>query len=241
MSLGLSIPLYNEADSLASTVHDLLLALTAVDATIVLVNNGSTDQTGHIVKQLTETQPAIHGLHLPKNAGYGGGILAGVHALLNRSTPPAVIGWMWGDNQVDPGILPTLYQHCIQGTALAKAQRTARQDGWQRQVISAVYAKSMRGIYQCQTPDINGCPKLFRADVLHQLNLSSTDWFLDAEAILKLEQRCLPIQNVPTTMRPRLGGRSKVNWKTVMEFIQNIARHRRQYAGGSNSGSSRMP
>lgn len=223
MSLGLSIPLYNEADSLDHTTRDLLAALDGIEATVVLVDNGSRDDTPRLVEALCRAHPPLQAAHLADNAGYGGGILAGVRALLALPSPPAVIGWMWGDNQIDPAILPALYAHCRRGAALAKARRTVRQDGLQRRLITAGYALTMRHLMGAATPDVNGCPKLFRREVLEQLDLSSEDWFLDAEAILKLEARGLPVAWEEATMRPRRGGRSKVNWRTVAEFARNLA------------------
>lgn len=232
MSLGLSIPLYNEAEGLKSTTQDLLDALRDTDATIILVNNGSTDATPMLVDDLAAQHAPLSALHLQENAGYGGGILAGLQALLALPSPPEVIGWMWGDNQINPTILPALYRHCAQGAAMAKARRTIRQDGLQRRLITSTYALTMRRAVGVMTPDVNGCPKLFQTTVLRDLALSSEDWFLDAEAVLKLEQHGLPIRWEPATMRPRQAGASNVNWKTVAEFIKNISRQ--QWFGKTN-------
>ncbi|MFT4975575.1 MAG: glycosyltransferase involved in cell wall biosynthesis [Myxococcota bacterium] len=224
MSLGLSIPLYNEADSLPDTVRDLLAALDGIEASVVLVDNGSADSTPHIIDTLAARHPQLSTLHLSVNAGYGGGILAGVRALLAAPRPAEVIGWMWGDNQIDPTILPALYARCLGGASLAKAQRTVRQDGRRRRLIATGYAAVMRAGMGVETPDVNGCPKLFRREVLSELALSSEDWFLDAEAILKLEAAGLPVASEPAVMRPRLQGESKVRWQTVAEFIVNLVR-----------------
>lgn len=224
MSLGLSIPLYNEAASLDHTTRDLLAALAGIDATVVLVDNGSLDDTPQLVDALCARHPALHALHLSPNAGYGGGILAGVRALQALPSPPAVIGWMWGDNQIDPTILPGLYRRCLRdGAALAKARRTIRQDGLQRQLITTGYALTMRHLMGVATPDVNGCPKLFRREALDRLGLAAEDWFLDAEAVLKVEALGLPVAWEDATMRPRRAGKSKVNWRTVAEFVRNLA------------------
>ena len=160
-------------------------------------------------------------VHLQKNAGYGGGILAGLRAL-----PPdlEVLGWMWGDNQIDPAaVLLPLYRACRDGdAALAKARRVTRQDGWQRRAVTTVYAATMRWGVGVRTPDVNGCPKLFRREALAALDLRSEDWFLDAEAILKAEARGLRIADHPAVMRPRAAGRSKVRLATVREFVGHI-------------------
>jgi len=220
MRLGLSIPLYNEADGLPTTARDLIAALADTDAAILLVDNGSTDHTPAIVDALAAAHPCVTALHLAPNAGYGGGILAGVRHLLAHD-PADVIGWMWGDNQIDPAILPRLLARCAQGADIAKAQRTVRLDGAQRRLITTGYAAVMR-LKGVQTRDVNGCPKLFRREALGALDLRSEDWFLDAEAILKAEAAGMSIASEPATMRARLAGRSKVNWRTVAEFARHL-------------------
>ena len=164
-------------------------------------------------------------MHLVDNAGYGGGILAGLDALRALPQPPDVIGWCWGDDQIDPGLIPGLYQRCLGGVDLAKIRRTRREDGRQRWLISKTYAGIMATL-GVKTADINGCPKLFRAEALERLALSHADWFLDCEAILKAEAAGMRIEAVEAVMRPRGAGVSKVSWHTVAEFLGNIARHR---------------
>jgi glycosyltransferase involved in cell wall biosynthesis len=222
--LGLSIPLLNEEALVEAVFDGIRSALADLPHTLALVNNGSTDATGTIIDTLAR-HPGVIAVHLTVNAGYGGGILAGLDALRALPTPPTVIGWCWGDDQIDPTVLPALYRRCQEGADLAKIRRTRREDGHQRRLISASYAAIMSAL-GLTTPDINGCPKLFRAEVLDRLALSHADWFLDAEAILKAESAGLRIEDVPAVMRPRAAGKSKVGLRTVAEFGLNITRYR---------------
>ena len=190
---------------------------------VAAVDNGSRDQTRARLRGWAGRHPErIRPVLLDENAGYGGGILAGLRAL-----PPslAVAGWMWGDNQIDPGILPALYAACADDAAdLAKARRVERQDGPARRAVTAVYAGTMRWGVGVRVADVNGCPKLFRREALDALALESVDWFLDAEAILKAEARGLRVAEQAAVMRPRLAGQSKVRWATVAEFAWNLVR-----------------
>ena len=91
--------------------------------------------------------------------------------------------------------------------------------------MTATYAAAAAALGTA-TPDINGCPKLFRAASLAALELTHTDWFLDFEAVCKAETAGMRIEAVPAVMRPRTAGVSKVSWATVAEFVDNIARYR---------------
>ena len=222
--LGLSIPLYNEGALVVSVIDAIQAALAPLPHRLALVNNGSQDDTAAKIDALAQ-RPQILAVHLSDNAGYGGGILAGLQALSALRPSPDLIGWCWGDDQIDPAVLPALVQRCRDGADLAKIQRIERQDGRRRWLISATYATIMSALGTA-TPDINGCPKIFRAEALGALALTHTDWFLDCEAVCKAEAAGLHIDNVPAVMRARTAGVSKVNWATVAEFVDNIARYR---------------
>lgn len=224
MSLGLVIPLLDEVELVAEVaqgIHDVLESA-GIEHTIVLVDNGSTDGTGRAIDALTDTLP-VEAVHLADNAGYGGGILAGLGAL--AANPPEVLGWCWGDGQVRPDTLPPLYRACIRGAPMAKVVRTERLDGTTRKVISTGYAWAIRSI-GVDHPDVNGCPKLFRQEALAELAPRSTDWFLDAEVVLGALTRKWQIATHPAAMAPRSAGRSKVGAATIVEFAWNLARWR---------------
>ena len=224
MSLGLVIPLLDEVELAADVAHDIhrVLQSAKIDHTLVLVNNGSTDGTGAVIDALAEQLPVI-AVHLQDNAGYGGGILAGLKAL--QADPPEVLGWCWGDGQVRADVLPPLYRACIKGAPMAKVVRTERLDGLLRKVITTGYSRVIQAI-GASHPDVNGCPKLFRQDALDELAPLSTDWFLDAEVVLGALGRGWEIATHPAAMTPRAAGRSKVGAATVLEFAWNLARWR---------------
>jgi hypothetical protein len=77
-----------------------------------------------------------------------------------------------------------------------------------------------------QSADLNGCPKVFRAELLRGLPLRSTGWFLDAELVRACEERGLPVVERPAVMRPRRGGASKVRPTTAITLGLQIAAHR---------------
>lgn len=223
MNLGISIPMFNEEGNAERVIARMTkhLASLNISFSIAVVNNGSTDSTGTVLDEICARDPRILSIHLEQNQGYGGGILAGINTL--RKYSPDVIGWSWGDGQVCATVLSSLYKECMSGTDLAKACRIQRQDGYTRRFISSIYAQGMR-IMGTKTPDINGCPKLFRRTFFETLCLESQDWFLDAEAILKTEKKKGIIHNEPVIMEPRTFGESKVRWLTLAEFSKNMLR-----------------
>ncbi len=221
--LGLSIPLFNEAAVVESTIGDLVRVLetSSVPFFLALVDNGSTDGTSEIVFRLA-TDPRILPVHLSPNAGYGGGIRAGLRALFS-GPDPEILGWTWGDGQVDPACLIPLYQACVGGAPMAKAVRTSRQDGLLRTLQGQIYGQIFKRLGQL-APDPHGCPKLFQRDALRSLELKHDDWFLDAEAMLGAARHDWEIAEEAVTLRARRGGQSKVRLSTTIEFCVNLSR-----------------
>ena len=74
--------------------------------------------------------------------------------------------------------------------------------------------------------DVNGNPKILPADVLHAMNLSSTDWFVDAEVMLKARHLRLMVLEIDVPGYLRKAGRSNVRLRTVAEFAFNIVKYR---------------
>ncbi len=216
--LGLSVPLYNEEDCVEAVAEGLLSALAGLPLELVLVNNGSEDATAAKVNALAVRHRSIRAMHLVQNAGYGGGILAGLNTL---ETP--VVGWTWGDGQIHPEVVRAAYDKLVQDRLdLVKSHRVERRDGIQREMISSVYNRVMRVGFGLKCADVNGCPKLMTAATLDRLQLRSLDWFLDPECLLKATELGLRIGTVPAVMHSREGGASKVKLETVTEFAQRL-------------------
>ena len=210
--LGLVLPFFDEAAVAAAVISELRAALGPLGSPWValLVDNGSADGTGAALRAAEGPcgLGQVRSLSLAQNQGYGGGIGAGL-AELNAAHRPELLGWAWGDGQVDLGVIPALVDALDRGADLAKVVRTERQDGALRRLNSAAWGWWCAQM-GAQHVDLNGCPKVFRAELARGLPLCSRDWFLDAELMLHLADRGMRVAELPAVMRPRAGGKSKV-------------------------------
>lgn len=219
MKLGLSIPFYNEAAVIPNALRALNGALATLphDSVVVLVNNGSTDATGELLTAWCERDPQrFKRCDLPHNQGYGGGILAGLRAVEREN--PDWIGWMWGDDQIDPAILTPLCAALANGADLAKANRVERRDGWRRWATSRTYHALMR-FKGYAFRDVNGCPKIMTRDLHDRIRADEPSWLLDPEVMIAAQRLGARIHLEDTVMRPRRGGASKVGFGTLVEFL----------------------
>jgi len=223
-AITLVVPLLDEEGNVDGVTDDLLHAFEQADIPleVLLVDNGSKDGTREKIKALESKHEGVRGVYLDKNAGYGGGILAG----MSEATTP-LLGWMWGDAQIESGDVVRVYRRLLTDKAdLAKARRVQRVDGWQRSVVSRVYNLATLWLFHVPSVDTNGCPKIFTRAAWEELAPKSTDWFLDPEVMIGYGRKGLKLAEVDVLAKPRTKGVSKVGAGTVAEFVVNLLRAR---------------
>ncbi len=244
--LSLVVPCYNEEACLETTVPALAeaFARAGVALELVLVNNGSTDRTAEIIDRLAARGlPVVKG-SVAVNQGQGLGIRAGLDLARGR-----VVGWISADGQVTPEAVVELYRllRNQQVPALAKARRRNRHDGWVRRGVSFLYNALIGALFfPMPSFDINCNPKMMPAEVARRMQLESSDWFLEAETMLKARPLGLEVIELEVLDRPRQGGASHVRSGTVLEFLKNLAawrlrRRRRWHRHSSLSRHERSP
>lgn len=219
--LSLSIPFYNEQDNAVRVVGNLVEALEASGITheLMLVNNGSTDETAARLAECALRWPWCRVVTVPVNQGFGWGIIQGL-----QQARGVFLGFVGGDGQAKPEEPSRLLQALFSADALAgKVARIRRADGMLRRINSWLYNTLTCLLFGTETRDINAIPKIARREVFEAMELSSKDWFIDAEFMLKARWLNLRVLELPTEYVARLGGRSKVRLSSLWEFLRNLA------------------
>ncbi|MEO0445409.1 MAG: glycosyltransferase family 2 protein [Verrucomicrobiota bacterium] len=117
--LSLVVPLYNEAESVEALQDEIHEVLKGIEYELVLVDDGSTDETAELVKPHSRTRF----IQLTKNTGQSAAMYAGI--MRSRGE---VIGLIDGDLQNDPADLPKLMDAVENGADLACGYRANRKD-----------------------------------------------------------------------------------------------------------------
>ncbi len=224
--ISLVAPCYNEAGSIRKTATRLVESFRAraVILELILVDNGSADETGAIIDDLIAEGMPIVKARVEVNQGYGNGVLAGL-----RHCRAPLVGFMCADGQVDAQDVVKLYEAAASALTprLFKIRRRFRMDGWSRLVISTIYNIAATALFgNLHTSDINANPKILTREHMEQMSLRSKDWFLDAEVMIKARRLGLAVFELNVLAQSRLEGASHVRPATVWEFILNLLRHR---------------
>jgi glycosyltransferase involved in cell wall biosynthesis len=223
--MSVIVPAKNEADSLPQLVAEIARALRPLGAArtngprleqfeIVVVDDGSTDQTPNVLRELVQEYPELRPIRLAQNVGQSGATAAGFHAARG--------GWVAmldADLQNDPADLAALW-NALPGHDAALGWRTKREDVWSKRVISR-YANAIRNRVLGQSIKDTGCSvRIFPREVALRLPM-----FHGAHRFfgpLLIRGGCRIVQ-VPVSHRPRPHGKSHYNiWNRSLKVIVDL-------------------
>lgn len=222
--LSLVTPVYNEQDSIENTIKELIFELKKlkIDFELITVDNGSQDFSGKKLENLAKLFKEIKVISVFPNQGYGGGVITGLEKARGD-----IIGFLWSDGQVKAKDVVRVYENLLsRNLDLCKARRVKRYDGLIRGVITTLYHLIFNLVFKTHFADVNGCPKIFKREVLLKINPQSRDLFLDAEVMLRAARYNLKIGEVPVTLYSRSGGKSSIGIRSIFEFLKNIIIYR---------------
>ena len=167
--LSVVAPLYNESENVRPLVAWILEALATYPGSfeVILVDDGSRDDTWPQIAAAAEAEPRLRGLRLGRNVGQTAAMMAGFDHARGR-----VIVSLDGDLQNDPRDIPMLVAKLDEGYDLVCGWRQRRQDKLLlRKVPSWVANRLIRRLTGVPITD-NGCSlKAYRRDLLDRISL----------------------------------------------------------------------
>lgn len=117
------IPLYREADHLASSMRSIIGVLASLDEPfeLVLVDDGSPDHTWNEIMRLRSEHPEITAIRLSRNFGKESALAAGLDAARGRA-----VVVMDGDLQHPPSLIPEMLHRWRRGAEVVEAVKRSR-------------------------------------------------------------------------------------------------------------------
>ncbi len=208
-SHGLSVffPAFNDALSLPSLLARMVdtLRRVAADYEIIVVNDGSTDNTAEVLEDLRRKySPWLRVLTHPNNQGYGAALRSGFAAATKE-----FIFYTDGDGQYDPAELELLLTKVTPETGLVNGYKIERNDPWHRVAIGSLYNWFARRLFRIRLRDIDCDFRLIRRDALDPSRLKSTGGTICVEIVRSLELSGSGVVEVPVHHYPRTYGRSQ--------------------------------
>lgn len=217
MKLSLIIPCYNEAANLplllkrCSTLRDC-------DIEVILVDNGSTDNSADVLQNLLPNYSHCRSVRVPMNQGYGFGVLSGL-----RAAKGDLLAWTHADMQTDP-------KDVLQGLAIFEkyGNRNIYVKGrrMQRPVADVFFTIGMSLfetlLLRTRLWDINAQPNMFSRSFFESWENPPYDFSLDLYVYFTARSQHLPVYRFPVEFGERAHGVShwNINWAAKMKFIR---------------------
>jgi len=202
--LSYFFPAHNEEANLAGLVDEALATLPALAETfeIVIVDDGSRDETPRIADELAAAQPRVRAVHHEMNLGYGAALRSGFAAARYAN-----IAFTDGDRQFRVADLGRLIERLQAGGVEAVVgYRIRRADPLVRTVYARLYRLANRIFFGLAVRDVDCACKLFSRSSLEGVNVESGGAFLSAELLIKLRARGRRLAEVGVPHYPRTAG-----------------------------------
>ena len=162
-------PVYNESATLPEFVRRIAAVcdtLTRYGTEIVLVDDGSTDDTLQVARTLIEIEPRLRVIELRRNFGQTAALQAG----LSCATGELVIS-MDADLQHFPEDIPLFIEQAEHGFDVVCGWRKDRQENALRRWPSRIANLLIKRVIGVDLHDFGTTFRLYRADLLSHINL----------------------------------------------------------------------
>lgn len=161
-------PLYNESETFPLLVERLsaLMDASSLEIEVVLIDDGSKDDTAMRIRQIALTDPRYHGVLLSRNHGHQLALTAG----MAKARGTEAIFVIDGDLQDPPELLPEFYKLYKEGNDVVYAVRKKRKEGWIKKTGYYMFYRLLRSISYVDIPLDSGDFALISRRVLDVLN-----------------------------------------------------------------------
>ena len=171
MRLSIVIPLLNEEESLTELSHWIagVMASHGISYEIIFIDDGSTDNSWEIIRQLSESRPEIRGIRFLRNFGKSQALHAGF-----KAAQGALVATMDADLQDNPEEIPAMME-------MIEADGYDMVSGWKKKRYDSVLMKNLpsklfnwaaRKTSGVKLHDFNCGLKVFRKEVVKSIEVS---------------------------------------------------------------------
>lgn len=205
---GLSVffPAYNDGGTIASLVIRAVQTASRLtsDFEVIVVNDGSSDETREIADELARTYPQVRAIHHPHNRGYGGALRTGFAAATKD-----LIAYTDGDAQYDPAELPALWHRLAPEVDVVTGYKISRADPRHRIVIGRMYHHAVKLLFRLRVRDVDCDFRLIRREVFDRVTLEGDTGVICLEMMRKFQDAGCRIVEVPVHHYHRAHGHSQ--------------------------------
>lgn len=205
--ISLVIPLYNERESLRTLLAEIADGVAAAGkrCEVLFVDDGSTDGSWDVVRELAADDPRVHGIRFRRNFGKAAALEAGF-----RKARGWAVLTLDADLQDDPREIPRFLAALKGGLDVVTGWKKVRHDPWHKVLASRVFNGLVSRVTGVKLHDHNCGYKAYRADVFGEIRLYGE---LHRFVPVMAAGRGFKVGELVIKHRKRAFGRSKYGFK----------------------------
>lgn len=231
MKLSIVVPCYNEEKNIRLILERFDAVMDRDDVEVVLVNNGSTDNSSQVFEALTPKFPFASVITIEVNQGYGHGIVTGLKAAKGD-----FIGYTHADMQTDPSdvlkALKMIEEEPNPEECYVKGDRKGRPLFDQLFTVGMSFFESL--YLGKRLWDINAQPNVFHHSFFQGLHNTPNDFSLDLYFLYTAQVKGLKIIRFDVIFPERIHGESSWNtglaakWKFIKRTLDFSVKLKKQ-------------
>ncbi len=214
------IPALNEEQNIRAVVSEAATALSgfANEFEIIVVDDGSSDQTPELVSESAKADPRVRLVRHDRNRGYGAALSSGFEAARLK-----YIFFTDGDRQFKLSELDRLVPRLAE-SPMVIGFRELRQDPWLRRMYGRMFSGMVNLLFGLEIKDMNCAFKIFERDIIAGREFRSRGALINAELLALAKSRGVAPVQVPVSHFPRkagsqTGGSARVILRAARELL----------------------
>jgi undecaprenyl-phosphate 4-deoxy-4-formamido-L-arabinose transferase len=217
IDLTVIVPVLNEAPTLEELAERLVGVLHRMGKSyeVIFVDDGSTDDSAKLLKDLYELHPTIKVIRLNRNYGQHMAILAGFERARGE-----VVVTLDGDLQNPPEEIPRLLEKIQEGYDVVCGQRVSRQDPLWRKLLSSLASQLASQLVGISMGDYGSMLRAYRRPVVEQV-LCCQDRSMYIPALANTFAGS--IAEIPVEHRRRAAGESRYSLLGLLRLLADLA------------------
>ncbi len=206
---GLSVffPAYNDSGTIASLVIKAVAVAADItpDYEVIVVNDGSADDTARILDELARVYPAhVRIVHHARNRGYGGALRSGFAAASKE-----FVFYTDGDAQYDPGEMRVLWDTMRDDVDWVNGWKISRADPLHRIIIGRIYHHTVKLLFGLKVRDVDCDFRLMRRRIFDVVHLEKDSGVICLEMMKKFQDAGFRVAETPVHHYHRAHGKSQ--------------------------------
>ncbi len=227
VSISVVLPAYNEAENIEAMVAEAVPALeaNAGDWEIVVVDDGSADETAAVTRRVSEWEPRVRLVQHAVNQGFGSAVLTGFTS--------AVKDWIFytdADRQFVLAELERFVPH-MESADLIAGYRAPRRDPFLRVFYGKGWSTLCTLLFGYTVRDVDCGFKLLRREIVQDLapKIGSRGATFSIEWLVRAKRAGYRFVELPVSHRPRVAGsQTGANIRVIVRAFRELIRFRLQ-------------